>query len=73
MLTGISKNPAFIAIMATICAVQIIFVYLGGEVLRTMPLAISELSYTLSLSLAVIPAEFVRRLLWRVRGKKNGF
>ena len=73
MLTGISKNPAFIAIMATICAVQIIFVYLGGEVLRTMPLAISELSYTLSLSLAVIPAEFVRRILWRVRGKKNGF
>jgi magnesium-transporting ATPase (P-type) len=73
MLTGISKNPAFIAIMAVICVVQIFFVYLGGEVLRTMPLLVPELVFTLTMSLAVVPAELVRRLIWRLRGKKYGF
>ncbi len=72
-LTGISKNPAFIAIMSLICVVQIAFIYLGGQVLRTMPLTASELIYTLLLSLTVFPAELARRLLWRLRGKKNGF
>ncbi len=71
--TGIAKNPAFIAIMVMICVVQIAFIYLGGSVLRTMPLTVSELFYTLSLSLLVIPAELLRRLIWRLRGKKNGF
>ncbi len=73
MLSGISKNPAFITIMLLIAAVQIAFVYLGGSVLRTMPLTFSELKYTLMLSLCVFPIEFIRRLIWRLRGKKNGF
>ena len=73
MLTGISKNPAFIAIMALICIVQIIFVYLGGSILRTMPLTLQELGFTLLLSLSVIPAEFLRRFVWRIMGKSNGF
>ena len=72
-LSGITKNPTFIAIMSVICIVQIAFVYLGGSVLRTLPLTLSELFYTLSLSLFVIPAELVRRTLWRLCGKKSGF
>lgn len=73
MFTGISKNPIFTVIMLTIAAVQIGFVYLGGSVLRTAPLTLSELGYTLLLSLAVFPIELVRRVLWRLRGKKDGF
>jgi len=72
-LSGITKNRAFIAIMLSVCAVQTAFIYLGGSVLRTMPLTPSELAYTLLLSLLVIPAELLRRILWRIRGKKNGF
>ncbi len=71
--SGLTKNRAFIAIMVMICAVQIVFIYLGGSVLRTLPLTLSELTYTLSLSLLVVPAELLRRILWRIRGKKNGF
>lgn len=70
---GISKNPVFIAVMLLIVAVQIAFIYLGGEVLRTLPLECGELLYTLSLSLLVIPAELARRILWRLMGKKQGF
>ena len=73
MLTGISKNPVFICIMLLICAVQIAFIYLGGSVLRTLPLTASELSFTLLLSLLVIPAELLRRILWRLRGRSGGF
>ena len=73
MLSGITKNPAFIGIMTLIAAVQIVFVYLGGSVLRTLPLTASELIFTLLLSLCVFPVEFLRRLIWRLRGKKNGF
>ncbi len=73
MLSGLSKNPAFITIMLLIGTVQIVFIYLGGSVLRTLPLTPSELAYTLLLSLSVFPIEFIRRLLWRIRGNRGGF
>ena len=73
LLAGISKNRAFLGIIALVCFVQILFIYLGGSVLRTMPLTPSELRFTLLLSLLVLPAEFLRKILWRLSGKKGGF
>ncbi len=70
---GLSKNPAFIAIMTLILCVQIVFIYLGGSVLRTLPLQYGELFYTFLLSLSVFPAEILRRILWRMRGHRDGF
>ena len=73
MLSGLSKNPAFIAIMILILTVQIVFVYLGGTVLRTAPLTANELMSVFLMSLAVFPIDFLRRLVWRLFGKKQGF
>ena len=73
LFSGIGKNRGFLWIMALVCAVQILFVYLGGTVLRTMPLTATELKMTLLLSLLVIPAELARKLLWRLFGGKGGF
>ena len=73
LFAGISKNRAFLGIIALVCFVQILFIYLGGSVLRTMPLTPSELRFTLLLSLLVLPAELLRKLLWRLSGKKGGF
>lgn len=73
LLSGISKNKIFIAIMSAICIIQILFVYLGGSVLRTAPPLISELGFTLALSLLVFPAEMIRKLIWRIRGRGDGF
>jgi len=70
---GIGKNKPFLLIMSAVCAVQILFVYLGGSVLRTMPLLPTELLYTMFLSLTVFPAELIRKLLWRITGHKRGF
>ncbi len=73
LFAGISRNKAFLAIMGAVCTIQILFVYLGGSVLRTAPLTASELLYTMALSLLVFPFEFLRKLLRRLFGKKEGF
>ena len=72
ILAGLTKNRAFLFIMSAVCAIQIGFIYLGGSVLRSAPLTPEELSFTLLLSLSVVPAEFLRKLIWRIfRGKKG--
>ena len=71
MLKGLWKNPAFLLIMAAVACAQTAFVYLGGAVLRTMPLLPRELLFTLLLSLAVIPVGWLHLLHRRLCGKKG--
>ena len=73
LLANITKNRAFIIIMAAILFIQILFVYLGGGVLRTAPLTPFELCLTSILALAVFPADFIRKLVWRVVVGKRGY
>ncbi len=73
LFSGLSKNRAFIAIMLLVGTIQILFTYLGGSVLRTSPLLPSELLTTMLLALLVFPVELLRKLLWRLFGKKDGF
>ena len=73
LFNKISKNKAFIFIMALILTVQILFIYLGGSVLRTVPLTFDELKITLLLALSVFPADLLRKLFLRIIGKNRGF
>ncbi len=73
LFAGLSKNRTFLWIMGAVSLLQILFVYMGGSVLRTVPLTVSELLFTLKLSLLVVPAEMLRKLLWRLTGHKDGF
>jgi calcium-translocating P-type ATPase len=73
LFAGLMKNRVFLSIMALVCFVQILFVYLGGEVLRTMPLLWSELRFTLMVAFAVFPAEFLRKILWRLWRGHGGY
>ena len=60
--------------MLAVLAVQIAFVYLGGSVLRTIPLTERELAFTMLVSLSVFPAELLRKLAWRLlKGRNKGF
>ena len=70
LLSGLSKNRPFLIIMPAIAVIQIIFVYLGGSVLRTVPLLSEELKTALLSALLVFPAEALRKLLWRWFVKK---
>ncbi len=73
LFSGITKNKAFILIMTAVLALQIVFVYLGGAVLRTAPLMWHELCVTGALALLVFPAELLRKLLWRLFFGKKGY
>ena len=64
MLMGLGRNKSFLLIMPAVAAVQIAFVYLGGTVLRTVPLTPRELLFTLAMALTVIPVGWFH-LLWR--------
>ncbi len=73
LLAGLGKNRAFLLIMAAVLVIQILFVYLGGSVLRTAPLTASELAVTSLLALSVIPAGLLRKGLRRLCGKQTGY
>lgn len=73
ILSGLAKNKAFLGIMSAVLIIQIAFVYLGGSVLRTAPLTANELLVAFSLAMTVFPAEFIRKLLWRLGGKEEKY
>ena len=73
LLAGIHRNKGFCLIMAAVLIVQILFVYIGGAVLRTAPLTARELWVTFLLSLTVFPAEAVRKIWRRLSGKSGGY
>lgn len=73
MFSGIGQNKAFIFIMSAVLFIQILFIYLGGPVLRTLPLTPRELLITLALSLLVFPAELLRKCILRLFGRKGGY
>ena len=73
LTAGITKNKAFIGIMASILFIQILFIYLGGRVLRTAPLLPRELSFTLAIAILVFPADLLRKVIWRIFGGKHGY
>ena len=73
MTRGLGRNRAFVIIMMAVLALQIGFVYLGGSVLRTVPLSLGELWFTMSLALLVFPADIIRKIIRRLSGKKDGF
>ena len=73
VFAGLRKNPVFLGIMAAVLTIQILFVYLGGAVLRTMPLTLHELLVTMLISLSVFPLETLRKLFWRLLHGKSGY
>ena len=73
IFAGLSRNKGFCFIMFAVLAVQILFVYIGGAVLRTAPLTKEELGVTFLLALTVFPAEFVRKVWRRLSGKNEGY
>jgi len=73
LFAHITKNRGFIAIMAVILGIQILFVYLGGTVLRTAPLTFREISVTFFMALLVFPADFIKKLIWRMLCGKKGY
>jgi magnesium-transporting ATPase (P-type) len=70
---GLGRNKGFCLIMLLVLTVQILFVYVGGPVLRTAPLTLSELGITVLMAMLVFPLEFLRKIHRRLSGKNQGY
>lgn len=64
---GISKNKPFVFIMMLISVIQIIMIYFGGSLFRTVPLSASELLLVILIAASVIPFETVRRIICKLK------
>ncbi|MBR6728340.1 MAG: calcium-translocating P-type ATPase, PMCA-type [Clostridia bacterium] len=69
LLSGVGRNKAFLLIVTLVAAVQVAFIYLGGAVLRTVPLTVTELLFTLALALLTLPIGFLHTCARRLGGK----
>ena len=57
--------------MCAVLAVQVVFIYLGGSVLRTAPLNVDELLFTLLWALSVFPADMIRKVIFKKLFKRK--
>ncbi len=73
LFAHLGRNRAFIAIMLLILVIQLAMTYLGGAVFETVPLPPVSLLRILLLSLAVIPADLLRKFFWHLSSGRRGF
>ena len=69
VLSNISKNKPFVYVMLIIATIQIIMIYFGGEIFRSVPLSARELSGVVILSFTVVIFDGVRRIFAKLSGK----
>ncbi len=72
LLAHISKNKVFLAIMIFVIVVQIILIYYGGELFRTVGLNLKEFQIMIFLAATVIPIDWLRKLYLRSKGRVGG-
>ena len=68
--SGLSGNRPFILIMLLVASVQLIMIYFGGNIFRTVPLEPRALFGAALLSLTVFPADFFCKLFISVRRRR---
>ena len=72
IFSNIFKNKAFLIVILFIVMIQIYLIYYGGEVFRTVGLSLYEFNMMILISMTVIPVDFFRKVLLRLRGIKGG-
>ena len=72
ILANITKNKIFLLIIILITIIQIIMIYYGGNIFRTSGLNINELLIMISISLTVIPIDFLRKIFIKKNNYQSG-
>lgn len=72
ILANILKNKVFISIMLFIVIVQVILIYYGGTVFRTSGLTSREFIIMILFAFSVIPFDWMRKIILKKKGLKNG-
>ena len=63
LLSNIEKNKPFILIMLFIGIIQILMIYFGGELFRSVPLTAREVLNVILIAASVIPFDMIRRIM----------
>lgn len=66
LLANLKKNRSFILIMLLVTVIQLLMVFFGGTIFRTVPLSARILCGVASLSFVVIPLDTLRRVIMRL-------
>ena len=69
ILAHLLKNKMFIIVISFISVVQIIMIYYGGSIFRTVPLSVKEFIIMLLLSFTVVPVDVLRKKICKNYGK----
>jgi len=69
LLAGLWKSRAFILIMSATSFTQLIIIYFGGSIFRTVPLTSGDLFFAAIASLTVLPADMICKILLSARRK----
>lgn len=71
LFAHMGKNPLFIIIMSMIAVIQILFVYFGGSLFRTVGISFKEIFTIILIAMLVIPADLLRKLILKQRNKRK--
>jgi len=63
LFANLQKNRAFLLIMPAVACIQLLIIYFGGSIFRTVPLQMNTLLWCWLLSLTVIPFDMIRKKL----------
>ena len=65
LLANIFKNKMFIIIISIIAIIQILLIYYGGSIFRTVDLNLKELIFVIIVSATVIPVDWIRKIIFK--------
>ena len=72
VFNNILKNKVFVSILSFIVIIQIIMIYYGGKLFRTVPLNLSELAIMIMWASLVLPFSVLLKLYLKNKNIKNG-
>lgn len=63
LIDGLTTNKNFVAVVSFIFGLQWLFTYIGGSILRTVPLTRYEWLLITSLAATIVPVDLIRKLV----------
>lgn len=72
IFANLFKNKVFLFVIGFIVVVQILLIYFGGNLFRTVGLNFYEFNFMLILAMTVIPFDWVRKYFVKKKGIKYG-
>ena len=72
LLDYLAANKPFIGIMGVVTIIQVLIIYYGGAVFRTMKLDIKDLIIVILFAATVIPVDLIRKYILKKKGLLTG-